>query len=64
MPTYSYECGTCGATQTETFAIDVTLPPPTCEQCNKPMQRRYETPAVTFKGTGWAHKDKKGTKNQ
>lgn len=60
MPTYDYKCPTCDARQSETFTIDVTLPAPTCPNpdCDTKMVRVYTVPGVTFKGNGWAHKDK------
>lgn len=57
MPTYDYRCFTCATIATITQPIHARQPNPKCRQCNQPMSRIYQAPGLTFKGTGWAHKE-------
>lgn len=64
MPTYSYECGSCGHVQ-DVFHGMSAEPQVKCEQCGKKCKRLMGTGAgFIFKGTGFYetdYKDKKGT---
>lgn len=64
MPTYSYECGSCGHVQ-DVFHGMSAEPKVLCDQCGKACKRLMGTGAgFIFKGTGFYetdYKDKKGT---
>lgn len=56
MPIYEYGCTECGR------AIDVVHGihaegPRVCESCGGAMKKLLSTPAIHFKGSGWAKKD-------
>jgi putative FmdB family regulatory protein len=61
MPTYDYACKPCSTAATIISTINSKLAQPKCPLCKQPMTRTYQAPGVTFKGDGWAHKEK-GTK--
>ena len=57
MPIHDYICANCG------YEIEVMHPvhghgPTTCPQCGGPMKKTLAAPAVHFKGSGWARKDR------
>jgi putative FmdB family regulatory protein len=59
VPIYDYVCSNCGHT------IEVTHPvqgdgPSACPNCGGPMKKAISAPAVHFKGTGWARKERSG----
>lgn len=58
MPTFSYKCLTCSLKITVIRSIKDKESFPVCVNCATETIRDYETPAVTFKGTGWAGKEK------
>jgi putative FmdB family regulatory protein len=58
MPIYDYKCNTCDLKMSVIRKIDEKERTPLCANCVKDLVRVYDTPAVTFKGTGWASKDK------
>jgi len=60
MPTYQYACQTCEATASVTQPINEPIKAPQCLACKQPMHRQYETPAITFKGTGWGADKNRG----
>lgn len=64
MPTYSYECGSCGHVL-DVFHGMSAEPKVTCEKCGKKCKRLMGSGAgFIFKGTGFYEtdfKDKKGT---
>jgi putative FmdB family regulatory protein len=56
MPTYDYRCDGCG------FEVEVRHGiydggPSTCGSCGGVMRKAVSTPAIHFKGSGWAKKD-------
>lgn len=56
MPIYEYGCTVCGR------AIDVVHGfnaegPTVCASCGGAMKKLLSTPAIHFKGSGWAKKD-------
>jgi putative FmdB family regulatory protein len=59
MPSYEYSCEPCGASQVETFSIELELPPPSCPNCSKPMTRVFSPPVIKFNGNGWGADPKK-----
>lgn len=53
MPTYKFECPVCKSTASVTNPISEGVKTPKCLSCNIDMQRQFDAPSVTFKGTGW-----------
>lgn len=58
MPTYVYQCDTCG--RFEKWQSFSESPLTSCPTCEEPV-RRVITPApIVFKGSGWYSTDSKG----
>ena len=57
MPTYDYECRNCGHRVEVLHGVNATGPT-ACEQCGGPMRKLMSAPAIVFKGSGWAKKDR------
>ena len=56
MPLYDYECRNCGHRVEVLHGIND--PGPTaCERCGGAMRKLFSTPAIVFKGSGFAKKD-------
>jgi hypothetical protein len=57
MPVFEFECGRCETTETivRSFNSDTV---PVCPRCDAPMVIRWSAPALVFKGSGWAKKDR------
>ena len=59
MPIYDYKCKTCDLKMSVIRKIDEPERTPLCANCVKDLVRVYDSPpAVTFKGNGWAAKEK------
>ena len=56
MPVYDYACTVCDRIVEVTHGIHAHGPA-TCEVCGGPMRKLLSTPAIVFKGSGWAKKD-------
>ncbi len=56
MPLYDYRCTECGREVEIRHGID-GHGPATCETCGGSMRKALSTPAIHFKGSGWAKKD-------
>lgn len=56
MPNYLYIC-VCGYSQEISHSMVEKLTP-LCVDCGKNMNRKPQLGAVTFKGDGWAGKEK------
>lgn len=56
MPVYDYRCADCGREVEVTHGIH-DAGPSACESCGGPMRKALSTPAIHFKGSGWAKKD-------
>ena len=56
MPRYDYRCQACGHEIEVVHGIDGSGPT-TCEVCGGAMRKAMSTPAIHFKGSGWAKKD-------
>lgn len=56
MPLYDYRCKECGNEIEVMHGID-GVGPNTCEVCGGVMKKALSTPAIHFKGSGWAKKD-------
>ena len=58
MPIYDYVCETCGHVLEVIHGIDADGPGE-CPLCGGPMSKAFSAPAVHFKGSGWAKKDRR-----
>jgi putative FmdB family regulatory protein len=59
MPTYDYDCASCGRRSEIVHGVYAD-PPTTCPLCGGgPMRKAMTAPAVHFKGTGWAKKERR-----
>ena len=56
MPLYDYRCTECGREVEVMHSIGATGPA-TCETCGAAMRKALSSPAIHFKGSGWAKKD-------
>jgi len=56
MPLYDYRCTECGREVEVRHGIHGTGPE-ICETCGGVMRKALSSPAVHFKGSGWAKKD-------
>jgi putative FmdB family regulatory protein len=56
VPLYDYECRNCGHIVEVLHGVNASGPA-ACEQCGGPMRKLMSTPAIVFKGSGWAKKD-------
>ena len=56
MPIYEYRCTSCGRPVEVVHSIHGTGPE-ACEVCGGAMRKALTTPAIVFKGSGWAKKD-------
>jgi putative FmdB family regulatory protein len=59
MPIYDYSCSNCGQTTEVIHGIDAPAPR-FCPVCGAEgaLRKAFATPAVHFKGSGWAKKDR------
>jgi putative FmdB family regulatory protein len=57
MPLYDYVCTSCGH-RLEVMHSVHGHGPSACPVCGSPMKKAYAPPAVHFKGSGWARKDR------
>jgi putative FmdB family regulatory protein len=62
MPIYDYGCSACGHVVEVIHGIN-EVGPRFCPNCGKEgtMRKAFATPAVHFKGSGWAKKDRSAT---
>ena len=56
MPIYEYECRNCGHRVEVLHGVN-DHGPTACEQCGGAMRKLFSTPAIVFKGSGFAKKD-------
>jgi putative FmdB family regulatory protein len=56
MPLYDYACQQCGHAIEVMHGVNDTGPG-TCDRCGGAMRKLLSTPAIVFKGSGWAKKD-------
>ncbi len=59
MPTYDYVCASCGHEMEVIHSVH-GHGPAACPVCGGQMRKAYRPPAVVFKGTGWARKERSG----
>ena len=57
MPIYDYACTRCGRVVEVVHGVN-GQGPAACETCGGPMRKLISSPAVHFKGSGWAKKDR------
>jgi putative FmdB family regulatory protein len=58
VPIYDYVCQSCGERVEVLHGLHASGPE-RCERCGKgPMRKALTQPAVHFKGSGWAKKDR------
>jgi len=59
MPIYDYSCSNCGQTTEVIHGIDAAAPR-FCPVCGAEgtLRKAFAAPAVLFKGSGWAKKDR------
>jgi hypothetical protein len=57
MPAYEFKCVDCFGLLT-IMAGFKEEPKPKCPNCGGAMNKVFSSPPVTFKGSGWASKDK------
>lgn len=64
MPTYDYQCRTCGAVVEHVAPADGRKAL-RCEADGAKLWRLFSPPGLVFKGSGWAKNDRKaeGKKN-
>lgn len=60
MPVYEYQCPVCQEDYVETRGILEKEKKTQCENCRVDYVRIFNTPAVTFNGSGFYATDKKG----
>ncbi len=60
MPRYDYRCENCGHAIEVMHGVNGTGPE-RCERCDGPMRKLLSSPAILFKGSGWAKKDAQAT---
>jgi putative FmdB family regulatory protein len=59
MPVFEFGCKKCEAVETIVRSLN-SDEVPSCQRCGEAMVIQWSAPAVVFKGTGWAKKDRKG----
>lgn len=61
MPRYDYDCAACGGRFELMHGVHVD-PPTACALCGGgPVRKAFAAPAVHFKGSGWAKKERRAT---
>ena len=63
MPLYDYVCATCGHEVEVMHSVD-GHGPTVCPVCGGPMKKAIVAPAVHFKGSGWARKERSGSSSR
>jgi putative FmdB family regulatory protein len=61
MPVYDYDCAACGRRFEVIHGVHVDGPT-TCPLCGKgPVRKAISAPAIHYKGSGWAKKERRAT---
>jgi putative FmdB family regulatory protein len=63
MPLYDYVCANCGH-EVEIMHSVHGDGPTACPVCGGPMKKAIVAPAVHFKGSGWARKERSGSSSR
>jgi putative FmdB family regulatory protein len=62
MPAYDYDCAACGRRFEVIHGVHADGPT-TCPLCGKgPVRKAISAPAVHYKGSGWAKKERRTTR--
>ncbi len=61
MPLYDYVCTKCGHEMEVMHSVH-GHGPSACPKCGSPMKKTFAPPAVHFKGTGWARKERSSSR--
>ena len=61
MPLYDYQCQNCGHVVEVMHGVH-DLGPQRCERCDGPMRKLISSPAIVFKGSGWAKNDARSSR--
>ena len=63
MPIYEYSCSNCGQKTDILHGIHDPVPP-FCPECGAEgtLRKGFAPPAIVFKGSGWAKKDRAATR--
>lgn len=57
MPIYDYACRNCGHRVEVLHGVN-DAGPTACQRCGGAMRKLIASPAIVFKGSGWAKKDR------
>lgn len=61
MPRYDYDCAACGTRFEAVHGVHADGPS-TCPTCGGgPVKKAFAPPAIHFKGSGWAKKERRAT---
>jgi putative FmdB family regulatory protein len=61
MPVYDYDCAACGRRFEVVHGVHVDGPT-SCPLCGKgPVRKAISAPAIHYKGSGWAKKERRAT---
>lgn len=61
MPLYDYDCANCGQ-RSEVLRGVHDVDPTSCPLCGGgPLKKAFAAPAIHFKGSGWAKKERRAT---
>jgi putative FmdB family regulatory protein len=61
MPLYDYDCAACGRRFEVVHGVHADGPT-TCQLCGKgPVRKAISAPAVHYKGSGWAKKERRAS---
>ena len=61
MPAYDYDCAACGRRFEVSHGVHGD-PPSTCPLCGSgPVRKAISAPAVHYRGSGWAKKERRAT---
>jgi len=60
VPIHDYVCESCGHVMEVVHGLHAEGPRE-CPVCGGPMAKAFAAPAVHFKGSGWAKKDRRST---
>lgn len=64
MPLYDYDCAACGTRFEVVHGVHADGPA-TCPACGSgPVRKAFATPAIHFKGSGWAKKERRAASSR
>ena len=59
MPNYEFQCSDCSNQKIVESSVYISVPTPTCDDCNTLMQRIWSAPPVKFNASGFYSTDNK-----